>query len=89
MHRFGLFYLLNERCKHTVSSMVDSCPKKPKIMPPCAPRIRCSIQIEVEPGMDGRLEQLKSRIHHAKSALVITSNSTGQSFDDGMIAECI
>lgn len=52
--------------------MADSCPKKPKITPPRAPRIRYSIQIEVEPGMEGRLERLKSRIQHAKSALAMT-----------------
>ena len=44
-------------------------------MPPRAQRIRYSIQLEVEAGMELRLEALKSKIQRVKSALRITSHT--------------
>lgn len=55
--------------------MAESFSKKPKLMPPRAQRIRCSIQLEVEAGMEHRLEALKSKIQRVKSALRITSRT--------------
>ena len=55
--------------------MAESFSKKPKLMPTRAPRIRYSIQLEVEAGMEGRLEGLKSKIQRVKSALHITSRT--------------
>ena len=55
--------------------MAESFSKKPKVMPPRAPRIRYSIQLEVEAGMEERLEALKSKIQRVKSALRITSRT--------------
>ena len=55
--------------------MAESFSKKPKVMPPRAQRIRYSIQLEVEAGMEERLEALKSKIQRVKSALCITSRT--------------
>ena len=55
--------------------MAESFSKKPKVMPPRAQRIRYSIQLEVEAGMEERLEALKSKIQRVKSALRITSRT--------------
>ena len=55
--------------------MAESFSKKPKLMPPHAQRIRYSIQLEVEAGMEERLEGLKSKIQRVKSALRITSRT--------------
>lgn len=44
-------------------------------MPTRAQRIRYSIQLEVEAGMEQRLEGLKSKIQRVKSALRITSRT--------------
>jgi len=53
--------------------MIESFSKKPKLMPPCAQQIRYSIQLEVEAGMEERLERLKCKIQGVKSALSIPS----------------
>ena len=42
--------------------MAESFSKKPKLIPARAQRIRFSIQLEVEAGMEERLEALKSKI---------------------------
>jgi len=55
--------------------MAESFSKKPKLMPPRAQRIRYSIQLEVEAGMEERLEGLKAKIQRVKSALRITSRT--------------
>ena len=55
--------------------MAESFSKKPKLMPPRAQRIRYSIQLEVEAGMESRLEELKSKVQRVKSALRITSRT--------------
>ena len=55
--------------------MDHSSTKKPKMMPSRASRVRCTIQLEVESGMEGRLERLKYRIQRAKSAFGITSRT--------------
>ena len=55
--------------------MDHSSTKKPKMMPSHASRVRSTIQLEVESGMEGRLERLKSRIQRAKSAFGITSRT--------------
>ena len=55
--------------------MAESFSKKPKVMPPRAQRIRYSIQLDVEAGMEERLEGLKSRIQRVKSVLRITSRT--------------
>ena len=39
------------------------------------PRIRHSIQMEVEPESEGRLQRLKSQLQHVKSVLRITSRT--------------
>ena len=43
-------------------AIAESFSKKPKIMPTQAQRTRYSIQLEVEAGMEERLEVLKSKI---------------------------
>ena len=55
--------------------MAESFSKKPKLMPPRAQRIRYSIQLEVEAGMEERLEGLKAKIQRVKSDLRITSRT--------------
>ena len=55
--------------------MAESFSKKPKLTPTRAQRIRFSIQLEVEVGMEERLEALKSKIQRVKSALRITSRT--------------
>ena len=55
--------------------MAESFSKKPKLMPTRPQRIRYSIQLEVEAGMEERLEGLKSKIQRVKSALRITSRT--------------
>ena len=55
--------------------MAESFSKKPKLTPTRAQRIRLSIQLEVEAGMEERLEALKSKIQRVKSALRITSRT--------------
>lgn len=55
--------------------MAESFSKKPKLMPPRAQRIRYSIQLEVEAGMEERLQGLKAKIQRVKSALRITSRT--------------
>ena len=55
--------------------MAESFSKKPKLIPPRAQRIRYSIQLEVEAGMESRLEELKSKVQRIKSALRITSRN--------------
>lgn len=55
--------------------MAELFSKKPKVMPPRAQQIRYSIQLEVEAGMEERLEGLKSRIQWVKSVLRITSHT--------------
>ena len=55
--------------------MAESFSKKPKLTPTRAQRIRLSIQLEVEAGMEERLEALKSKIQRVKRALRITSRT--------------
>ena len=54
--------------------MADSAIKKAKIMPR-APRIRYTIQLEVEAGMEERLERIKSQLQWVKGSLRITSRT--------------
>ena len=54
--------------------MADFTAKKAKIMD-CPPRIQHSIQLEVEPESDGRLQRAKSQLQQVKSFLRITSRT--------------
>ena len=54
--------------------MADFTAKKAKIMDR-PPRIRHSIQLEVEPESEGRLQRVKSQLQHAKRFLRITSRT--------------
>ena len=54
--------------------------KKAKSMPVRAPRVRFTIQLEVEPGMEERLERVKSSIQRVKSALSIHSRTPQGNF---------
>jgi len=54
--------------------MAESFFEKPKVMPTRAQRIRYSIQLEVEAGMEERLEALNSKIQRVKSALRIATD---------------
>ena len=50
-------------------------PQKPKLTGPRAPRLWCTLELAIEPGMEERLERLKSRIQVAKSSLFITNGT--------------
>ena len=54
--------------------MSDFTPKKAKVMSGRS-RIRHSIQMEVEPESEGRLQRVKSQLQHVKSVLGITSRT--------------
>ena len=54
--------------------MADFTAKKAKVMDR-APRIRHSIQLEVEPESEGRLQRVKSQLQQVKSFLRITSRT--------------
>ena len=54
--------------------MADLPSKKAKIVAR-APRIRYTLELAVEPGMEERLEQLKSKIQRVKEALRIASRT--------------
>ena len=54
--------------------MADFTAKKAKVMDR-PPRIRHSIQLEVEPESEGRLQRVKSQLQHVKSVLRITSRT--------------
>ena len=52
---------------------MDNLPsKKAKLTTPRASRIRYTLELAFEPGMEERLERLKSRLQRAKSSLYIT-----------------
>jgi len=55
--------------------MDDFPSKKAKFTAPRAPRIRYTLELAIEPGMEERLERLKSRIQAAKSSLFITNRT--------------
>ena len=54
--------------------MADFTSKKAKVIV-SRPRIRHSIQLEVEPESEGRLQRVKSQLQHVKSVLRITSRT--------------
>ena len=54
--------------------MADFTAKKAKVMDR-VPRIRHSIQLEVEPESEGRLQRVKSQLQQVKSFLRITSRT--------------
>jgi len=54
--------------------MANFTAKKVKVMDR-PPRIRHSMQLEVDPGNESRLERIKSQLQHVKSVLHITSRT--------------
>ena len=94
----GLFY--NRLGLSFYFAMADFPSKKAKIMPR-APRIRYTLELLVESGMEDRLERLKSKLQRVKQGLRITSrtplgnvmlmerllNSFEESEQTGMVSE--
>ena len=60
--------------------MAEPASKKAKLVTARAPRVRYTIQLEVEPGMEGGLDRLKSRIQRVKSVLAIHARTPQGNF---------
>ena len=71
----GRYFILSTVTLCFGFSMDESFSKKPKLVPNRAERIRYRMQLDVEAGMEERLEGLKSKIQQVKSTSRITSRT--------------